>query len=399
MQFSSFTVYGKEYVNTCDTSKPGEPCLKDNKIWTRCDDGYLKQISTYTEDIAGFGGFGKIYTEKDLDGWKDQAKKEYENIKAEKQINTKELDTRESTFGSSVKNLMSVSIQIGNYKFSFGELENSFKKFIEIKNIKEWKIGEINLYNDVFKNGVYTAFSAVSTSLCVLFLMVGVIKDALAFDHLDWRRVIAQILKTCVVIYFVNNSWSLLEKIGEVVEAITNDAMQLININMGGSSLGVAGLFHNIMVWAHHSTGTGIFSGMMGSLMEILYLLITLIIAIFYYKSLLEVVYLVFQRLFKLMFAFSVSPLPFALTLSEGNNGQGIFRYAIWVAGILLEGLLMLVAVRIYLALWSGLMSGIHGTEDAWCLIGILFVGSIFINGVFKIIIEAGQNVIQQFAR
>ena len=330
----------------------------------------------------------------------NKVEKEYDDLESGKTENKLVLDyedKRDSAFGGFVKSFMSVSIPIGTKNFDFGNLEKSFRNFIELSNIKSWSVGNVNIYNNFFKNGVYTAVASVGSTLCVLFLVVGVLKDALAFDRLDWRRVLAQILKTGVLVYFIDNAWKLLELVASATEEITTLALDHITSNVSTPTLSIGQLLNNVLVYVHQQGGGDWWGDIMGTVMEVLIFVFAIIIAVIYYKTILDIVLMVFQRLFKLLFAFSIAPIPMALTMSEGSNGQGIFKYCVWVAGIVLEGLVMLVAIKLYSVLWSGLLGSVSG--DYWTILGIILVGVILLNGLLKVIVEAGQRVIEQFSR
>lgn len=326
---------------------------------------------------------------------KEEAKKEEE--KNPTSVSTTERDSRDSKFGDIIEKFMEIKVDIGNLTFDFQKLELSFENFIKMENIKTWTVGNVNIYK-VFKDGIYETISAIGVSLATLFCLVALIREGLAFDRIDWRRVLVQVVKTVIVIYFIENAWNMLEAIGSISTDVTTHILDKVNIDVG-KTLPLGTIMRNIIVFIRLQD-TGTWGNSLGFVYEIITFLGMLLVGIQYYKTILDVVLKVFQRLFKLLFGLAISPIPIATTLSDSNTStQGLVKYCIWVFGVYFEGMVMLVAVKLFIALWAGLLSGITSTANIGTIIAALVVGVGLVNGLFSTIIEAGQRVLEQFSR
>lgn len=332
----------------------------------------------------------------------DNAKANLE--KAKKDLNSEGFhamteDYRESHFGDFAKNLFSISISLGSKNFDFTDLETSFENFIFLKEIQTWNIGGVSLWS-VFKNGIYTVISSVATTLCFMFLILSIIKDCLAFDRFNWKTALGSILKAIIVVVIIQNAWRILFLIGNAFDGLVNESINKIvqtTDNVGTLQMGV--IMKNVIVYFRYADWVNIplIKDLLQVIMELLAFIASFIIAVIYYQLLIQVATKVFQRLFKILFGMSIAPIPMAMTLTEGVNGNGIIRYIAWFSGTFLEGLIMLVAIKLYLILWTGVLAGL-GTDPIQAVL-IILVGVIFLNGLMNVIIEAGQQIIQQFIR
>lgn len=332
----------------------------------------------------------------------DNAKANLE--KAEKDLNSEGFhamteDYRESHFGDFAKNLFSISIPLGSKNFDFTDLETSFENFIFLKEIQTWNIGGVSLWS-VFKNGIYTVISSVATTLCFMFLILSIIKDCLAFDRFNWKTALGSILKAIIVVIIIQNAWRILFLVGNAFDGLVNESINKIaqtTDNVGTLRMGV--IMKNVIVYFRYAEWVNIplIKDLLQVIMELLAFIASFIIAVIYYQLLIQVATKVFQRLFKILFGMSIAPIPMAMTLTEGVNGNGIIRYIAWFSGTFLEGLIMLVAIKLYLILWTGVLAGL-GTDPIQAIL-IVLVGVIFLNGLMNVIIEAGQQIIQQFIR
>ena len=322
---------------------------------------------------------------------KKKKKKEHEQT-TEVSVTVK--DPRDSFFGDIIENFMSVKVNIGNKEFDMNKLESSFKNFVDIDSIKTWSIGDITIYS-IFKTAVYEPISAIGVSLAVLFCIVSLIKEGLAFDRMDWRRILVQVIKTVIVVYFIENAWDMLEAIGSISTDITNNILQKVSIETG-KTLTLGEIMRNVIIFVRNYKDTN-------GILQVVYELVTfmgmLLVGVQYYKTIFGVALKLFERVFKLFFALAISPIPIATTLSDSNTStQGLVKYCIWVFGIYFEGMVIMVGVKLFLALWSGLLSCIT-TGSLGVIIAVLLVGVMLINGLFSTIIDAGEKVIEQFSR
>ncbi len=297
------------------------------------------------------------------------------------------------------KNLFSISIPLGSKNFDFTDLETSFENFIFLKEIQTWNIGGVSLWS-VFKNGIYTVISSVATTLCFMFLILSIIKDCLAFDRFNWKTALGSILKAIIVVIIIQNAWRILFLVGNAFDGLVNESINKIvqtTDNVGTLRMGV--IMKNVIVYFRYAEWVNIplIKDLLQVIMELLAFIASFIIAVIYYQLLIQVATKVFQRLFKILFGMSIAPIPMAMTLTEGVNGNGIIRYIAWFSGTFLEGLIMLVAIKLYLILWTGVLAGL-GTDPIQAIL-IVLVGVIFLNGLMNVIIEAGQQIIQQFIR
>lgn len=338
-----------------------------------------------------------------------QNKKALDNAKANLEKAKKDLtsegfhamteDYRESHFGDFAKNLFAISIPLGSKEFDFADLETSFKNFTFLKEIQNWQIGGVSLWS-IFKNGIYTVISSVATTLCFMFLILSIIKDCLAFDRFNWKTALGSILKAIIVVIVIQNAWKILFLVGNAFDGLVNESINKIGESTNNvDTLGMGIIMKNVIVYFRYAEWVNIplVKDIVQVIMELLAFIASFIIAIIYYQLLIQVATKVFQRLFKILFGMAIAPIPMAMTLTEGVNGNGIIRYIAWFSGTFLEGLIMLVAIKLYLILWTGVMAGM-GTDPIQAIL-IILVGVIFLNGLMNVIIEAGQQIIQQFIR
>ena len=207
-------------------------------------------------------------------------------------------------------------------------------------------------------------------SLLTLFCLIELVRKSLEVERLSWERVAMTIIKYLFMAALVENSFLLLSTIMRIFNDALLGVSALLTDTSGMDSLGTT--MYNVVDDAD------------GFLMDIVTGIIVIILYIPFIGTIIGAIGQVFVRMAKVVLAFSVSPIPMALSVYEGLQSVSI-RFAMSVAALGLEGILVVICVTIYSIALGSVSTGDAGADLGTAvskLLGLLVANSLLMGTI-----------------
>lgn len=271
-----------------------------------------------------------------------------------------------------IKSLFDIAFEILGFSIDLSNIVPTVRSLCDFDVIMQsdiWFIAE----------KINTLLVPIGYSLLALFFYMELIRKAMEIDRLTWERIVMTGIKFYIMLTFIQHSFALLSLIMNIGNDILLSVTSAITNDSGMQSLG--------------DTMYTIVDETDGFLMDIVVGLLIIILYIPFIGTLLGALGQVFLRIVKIVIAFSISPIPFALAMYEGLQHLAI-KFCMIVAALSLEGVVAVICVVIYsLAVGSVKISG--GMDLGGAVSTML--GLLLANGLLMASISAGSSYIERF--
>ena len=271
-----------------------------------------------------------------------------------------------------IKSLFDICFEILGFEIDLSNIVPTVRSLCDFDTIMQsdiWFIAE----------KINTLLVPVGYSLLALFFYMELIRKAMEVDRLSWERVVMTGVKFYIMLTLIQHSFALLSLIMNIGNDILLSVTTAITNDTGMQSLG--------------DTMYTIVDEAEGFLMDIVVGLLIIILYIPFIGTLLGALGQVFLRIVKIVIAFSVSPIPFAIAMYEGLQHLAI-KFCMIIAALSLEGVVAVICVVIYsLAVGSVKISG--GMDLGGAVSTML--GMLLANGLLMASISAGSSYIERF--
>lgn len=249
-----------------------------------------------------------------------------------------------------------VTLDSGNLVGSVQQLTN----FSSVQNINIWSIGKT--VNDVIV--------PIALSLLILFFMINLIKKSMEVERISWERVVMAFVSFLLLKYFIQNGYSLLSSIMNIVNDIFVSVTNVLS--NGGSNIDIA-----------ETLIKAVPSGFVDKIMTYgLYL----ILFIPFMTTIVQILTQIFLRVVKLILCFAFAPIPIALAADDEGRGKAI-QFFLFAASVGLEAVIIYIATNVYAIGLSGLSSTVGSTNAISTIVAMLFL-----NGMYLAVIQYGSQ-------
>ena len=226
--------------------------------------------------------------------------------------------------------------------------------FSNTQNLSIYTIGSV----------INTVVTPIALSLLVLFFMISLIKKFTEIEKVSWERLLLWGCYLFFIMALVQNSYTLLTKIMNIVNGIYTDISGHLSQVSGTTSIGTA-IYNTIMGY------DDIGSVLIG-------IILYLVAAIPYLGSVIQIWTQILLRVIKLMLCMAFSPIPIAMAV-EGENYRGkAISYLMYSAGVGFEGVVILIGSWVY-SLGLSQLSQNANTGQLNVIIGLLIMNALFI--------------------
>jgi len=252
--------------------------------------------------------------------------------------------------------IFGVTLDSGNLIGSIQQLTN----FSSVQNINIWSIGKT----------VNDCIVPIALSLLILFFMINLIKKAMEVERISWERVVMSVISFLLLKYFIQNGYTFLSAIMNVVNDIFVKVTSVLSNNT--TNIDIAETLINAIP-----------SGFVDKIMTYgLYL----ILFIPFMTTIVQILTQVFLRIVKLILCFAFAPIPIALAADDEGRNKAV-QFFLFATSIGLEAVIIYLATNIYAIGLSGLSSTVGSTNAISTIVAMLFL-----NGMYLAVIQYGSQ-------
>lgn len=260
-----------------------------------------------------------------------------------------------------IRSLFDLKFSILGFDIDISNIVPTIRSLCDFEQIKQsdiWFLAEI----------ANKFLIPLGLSLLTLFCLIEFFNRSLEIERLSWERIMMVIIKYLFMKMLVTHSFMFIT----TILGIFNDAF-----------LGLTAVFVNTSGMASlGDTMYNLVNDADGFLMDIMTALIILILYIPFIGTIIGALGQVFIRMVKLIAAVAVAPIPLGISVYEKLQQVSI-RYAMSVAAIGLEALLMIICVSIYsIAIGSVSVNGAGVGETVSKLVGMLLANGILMGSL-----------------
>lgn len=232
--------------------------------------------------------------------------------------------------------------------------------FSNVQNINIWSIGKT----------VNECIVPVALSLLILFFIINLIKKSMEVERISWERVVMTVVGFFLLKYFIQNGYTFLVAIMNVVNDIFISITNVIS--NGNSSINIADTLINAIP-----------EGFVDKIMTYgLYL----ILFIPFMTTIVQILTQIFLRVVKLIFCFAFAPIPIALAADDEGRNKAV-QFFLFSASVGIEAIIIYLATNIYSIGLAGLSSTVDSTNAISTIVAMLFL-----NGMYLAIIQYGSQ-------
>lgn len=272
-----------------------------------------------------------------------------------------------------IKSLFDIKFDILGFSVDISNIVTTVRDLCNFNKIKASDIWFI-------ANSVNKFLIPLGLSLLTLFCLMELVRKSLEIERMSWERTAMTIVKYLLMAAILENSFTFLT----TIMGIFNDAM-----------LGITKLLTNTSgMTSLAETMYTVVDDAEGFLMDIVTGIIIIILYIPFVGTIIGAIGQVFIRMTKIIMAFAISPIPLAISVFEGLQQVSI-RFAMSVASLGLEGILVVICVTIYSIALGSVSTGDAGADIGTAVSKLL--GLLIANGILMGSISAGSHLAERW--